>query len=37
MHGWIIQNKINNMHLESRKGEFSFHADILQREDVIQL
>ncbi len=27
MHALIIHTKINNMHLENRLGESSFHAD----------
>lgn len=30
MLGWIIHNKINYMHLETRSGEFSFNADFNQ-------
>lgn len=27
MHGWIVLNNINNMHLENRYGELTFHAN----------
>ncbi len=27
MHGWFVHNNINNMHIENRYGELTFHAN----------
>ncbi len=32
MQGLIFHNEANNMHLENKQGEFSFHSDFKGRE-----
>ncbi len=32
LHGWIIRNKIYEMHLESRWGDFPLHVDLREEE-----